>query len=53
LESPGPLLTSATPVTTLDLSITGQDATINMWTDNAITNTIGAFVLAGLSTLLY
>jgi hypothetical protein len=32
---------------------TWNAATVHMWTDNALTNTLGAFVLAALSAALY
>jgi hypothetical protein len=32
---------------------TWATATIHMWTDNALTNTIGAFALAALGAALY
>jgi hypothetical protein len=30
-----------------------SDLTMNMWTDNAMTKTLGAFVMAGLAAVLY
>ena len=40
-------------ITSVNTALSPSDMTVNMWTDNAITNTLGAFVLAGLAATFY
>lgn len=47
------MIDGSTVATTLDVALTGSDATVDMWTDGAFTNTVGAFLLAGIASLLY
>jgi hypothetical protein len=44
---------AATKVNTWNIEATWATATVHMWTDNALTNTLGAFVLAALGAALY
>lgn len=53
LEQPGPRASSADSTSTLNKQDQSSNANVNLWTDNAITNTVGAFVLAGVASLLY
>ena len=45
--------TGATPINTYNLAYGTGGATMNMWTDNSLVNTLGAFALAGLASIVY
>ena len=52
-EQPGPIQSASTLESSVNVQPGTSDAKVNMWTDNAITTTLGGFVLAGLASLLY